>query len=500
MTSDSVIWTFRILAVALAVGAVALVWRGLFHDRARGRRRCPRCWYEMTGVSGLLCPECGRVAASEARVHRTRRHVRPVLGGALLALMALICPRVPQALRDPWLMLPGPVLLVVLQFYDDEADRIFSRTAGLAQGGASLSAWERMLLARACGRSIRDRIALFDATNTGRAPMAIGPFKSDAALTQSVIVLGTLRDEARTAVPALDALLKSRHPAVRLFAAQTLAGLGPVSDRVAVALDSVLADEDPRIARTAVTGLAKIGRQHPVPLGGLIRLLSSDARWQLHYDAVRTLGNRELQASPAAAALERVATQSPAGYIRLAAGGAIRRVEPPGQALIRLRRILESSDAHSRVGAARAIQRMGAVSESAHIAQATRDGAGRIGALGTRVLAGFGDRGVPHLASLATDRYPDVAVPAIWQLAAIPVPPPLAIHAICRALSHPDAEVRMQAISALRTIGPPAADALSALEDLASGADHALRSPAQAAIQSITAQRRTGSEGNVHSR
>lgn len=40
-------------------GLLMLLW-ALFRDRSRGRRRCPRCWYDMAGVPGLQCPECGR--------------------------------------------------------------------------------------------------------------------------------------------------------------------------------------------------------------------------------------------------------------------------------------------------------------------------------------------------------------------------------------------------------------------------------------------------------
>jgi hypothetical protein len=55
--------------VALGVGAMA--W-ALCWDRARGRKRCRSCWYDMQGV-GLMCPECGRAAKSERELTRTRR-------------------------------------------------------------------------------------------------------------------------------------------------------------------------------------------------------------------------------------------------------------------------------------------------------------------------------------------------------------------------------------------------------------------------------------------
>ena len=64
------IWAFG--GLVAAVGLVAATW-AFFADRSRGCRRCPKCWYEMTGVAGLRCPECGREAKHERALLRTRR-------------------------------------------------------------------------------------------------------------------------------------------------------------------------------------------------------------------------------------------------------------------------------------------------------------------------------------------------------------------------------------------------------------------------------------------
>jgi hypothetical protein len=57
-----------VVGIAAAVMAWALLW-----DRSGGRRRCPKCWYDMGATGSLRCPECGREAKSERALHRTKR-------------------------------------------------------------------------------------------------------------------------------------------------------------------------------------------------------------------------------------------------------------------------------------------------------------------------------------------------------------------------------------------------------------------------------------------
>jgi hypothetical protein len=69
----------------LPLGLIVLV-RGVVGDRARGRVRCPRCWYDMAGTAGLVCPECGKRAGSPRALRRTHRRWR--MAGAGLLVMA----------------------------------------------------------------------------------------------------------------------------------------------------------------------------------------------------------------------------------------------------------------------------------------------------------------------------------------------------------------------------------------------------------------------------
>jgi hypothetical protein len=74
-------WAVMGLAVVLALWA-------LFWDRSRGRLRCRRCAYDMSGGQ-LVCPECGREHKNEKMLKKTRRRWKTAALGLLLAMLAI---------------------------------------------------------------------------------------------------------------------------------------------------------------------------------------------------------------------------------------------------------------------------------------------------------------------------------------------------------------------------------------------------------------------------
>jgi len=86
------LWPLWLRIAALAVAAivvgvgVALTLSGLFGDRARGRPRCPRCWFDMSGTPGMTCGECGRTARSARDLLRTRKRPVRTIAGLLMAV------------------------------------------------------------------------------------------------------------------------------------------------------------------------------------------------------------------------------------------------------------------------------------------------------------------------------------------------------------------------------------------------------------------------------
>ena len=95
-------WLYHTLGYALAAAGLLLLLWSLFWDRPRGRRRCPKCWYDMAGVPGIRCPECGREARRERSLFKTHRRRRGVCLAILLMLAASPVWSVPRIRRDGW--------------------------------------------------------------------------------------------------------------------------------------------------------------------------------------------------------------------------------------------------------------------------------------------------------------------------------------------------------------------------------------------------------------
>lgn len=101
------------LLLAFSGGALVL---GTFADRAQGRRRCPKCWYDMAALSTNVCPECGHAARHEREFFRTRRSKGMLWLAAALLLASAIPGRVAAIRRGGLLAAtPTPVLIAVYE-------------------------------------------------------------------------------------------------------------------------------------------------------------------------------------------------------------------------------------------------------------------------------------------------------------------------------------------------------------------------------------------------
>lgn len=105
-----VLLPLTLLAVAISIAAYALFW-----DRARNRKRCPRCWYDMIAVDGRRCPECGRQAKSGRALKRTRRRWRLTLLCLPLLIGGWILYRRPEIAARGWIAATPTSALILAQ-------------------------------------------------------------------------------------------------------------------------------------------------------------------------------------------------------------------------------------------------------------------------------------------------------------------------------------------------------------------------------------------------
>jgi HEAT repeat protein len=213
-------WAGGVLAVAaLVVAALAL-----FRDRPRGRRRCPRCWYDMAGVTGMTCPECGREQKAERRFFCTRRRWRGVALAAVMLTLATGTAIAPAAYTGAWARYtPMPVLRFGLSFFDRQARGVAERQ-GAAWSIGTLTANERLLLAHHFSRQVR---ALIRNPAPGYSYYAPNPDPGQSLRTVDTFRLAPLLgDEVKPLLPDLLAALRSPDLALRLEAASALGRCG----------------------------------------------------------------------------------------------------------------------------------------------------------------------------------------------------------------------------------------------------------------------------------
>lgn len=108
----------------LTAGGLLLLW-ALLWDRSRGRKRCPKCWYDMGGAVAreveddgrdvFVCPECGRRVKGEKGLRRTRRRWGWVAVAMLMVVTGANCWFVrPRLAREGWwAVLPSSVIVWV---------------------------------------------------------------------------------------------------------------------------------------------------------------------------------------------------------------------------------------------------------------------------------------------------------------------------------------------------------------------------------------------------
>lgn len=130
-------WVLLVLGVL--VGVRAWLWdRAGF--RGRAKRRCRKCWYDLTaaveGDGGFRCPECGKLHRTIRSMRKTRRSKRLVVVAVVLVVGAYAIQirtrfNNQQFQQLGWpVLVPTPVLTALIPMMPDEAGSLPDRHSG----------------------------------------------------------------------------------------------------------------------------------------------------------------------------------------------------------------------------------------------------------------------------------------------------------------------------------------------------------------------------------
>lgn len=273
-------------SLLLLAFAGACLWVGRRFDPSRGRRRCPKCWYDMAGLATLQCPECGHKCNSDRDLLRTRPN-RALLAGSLpLALLAFVSFQGPLLRAYGWTgFIPTTALIAGFEwlpeaFVVDSRPRVGKGIKGSLEDrrhGDTLWKWQQDWLEYRCrsvARRTSSRVEFSRATSlSSEARAATGPGAVHAVLrglaSPDPRERSSAADEGRTILRAewerhgLETDLTSIVPA-------------HVAD-----LANILSDPDRYVRSIAVSFLTYAGRHADPVLGRLVEAVRAEAATEL---------------------------------------------------------------------------------------------------------------------------------------------------------------------------------------------------------------------------
>ena len=178
-----------VLLGAAGLLLIPLLYWGYFQDRSRGRRRCPKCWYDMTGAPTFVCPECGHEVKRERQFYRTRHRRLATRSAFIVALSLVYLWEVRQRALEPeelgTALQPTIYLLATLPptsyFGSSALERRFERSG--------MWPWEEWLLFAQCDRILEQPTATSN-VHEAVSLLSIAAKKSPKALDRLVRFAG----------------------------------------------------------------------------------------------------------------------------------------------------------------------------------------------------------------------------------------------------------------------------------------------------------------------
>jgi hypothetical protein len=148
--SGALDWVFWLLGGVLGAGGLVLAVWALFADRARGRRRCPRCWYDLSATDTLICSECGYTAPHDKKLRKTRRRWRWACVAVAFVVAGVGGALTPKVKRDGWpSVLPTTALVFAMPDLPQRSQQAYDVLEGRIKAG-TLWEWQWRMLIRQC--------------------------------------------------------------------------------------------------------------------------------------------------------------------------------------------------------------------------------------------------------------------------------------------------------------------------------------------------------------
>jgi len=138
-------WALAVMGGGLLVWAL---WGDALAQRLRRvkKRRCPKCWYDLSHTPGpapgVTCSECGYTARRERRLLRGRRRWRWAMVALVILVSAHLARRSPDIRERGWVAAVPTTVLICLapQIIGDDTRLIWARL-GLRLPPPAQSSW-----------------------------------------------------------------------------------------------------------------------------------------------------------------------------------------------------------------------------------------------------------------------------------------------------------------------------------------------------------------------
>ncbi len=290
MTASDLDWVFWSLCGLLGVIGLSLAAWALLWDRSRGRRRCPRCWYDLSGTPGRVCSECGYRAKREKKLFKTRRHWRWVFVGILVLAVgygASVTPRVKRS----WYGWPGavPTVVLIAMFPWLNPDGVLSYELSVRAVRDEMWRWQQSWLVARCARTIEGSqeaatrtgavqvLALIGPEAHGSLPALFRAVNDSSADVRGAVAgaVGGIGADSRSSVPRLIVLLRDDDAYVRAMGAVGLWKFGAEAEAGTPALMNALTDDSEKVRLASAVALSRIAPDPQVAMPVLIRTLQN---------------------------------------------------------------------------------------------------------------------------------------------------------------------------------------------------------------------------------